>query len=98
MTRKTATIGELQVFTQDLKEFFNAQFKNSDSKFDDFKNSVNKNFEEVKDNQKSTNGRVKKLEIWRSFVVGFVLALNVIVYPALGYLLVRYFDVHLATH
>lgn len=96
--RQATTIGELTVFAEDLKENFNIQFSNLTTNFNTFKDDVNKNFNEVKENQKKTNGRIGKLELWRALIIGFVLAINVLVYPALGYFLVRYFDIHFIVH
>lgn len=46
------------------------EFGRLEQKLDDLQKTVEQGFEEVTELQKKTNGRVRKLEQWRSFLAG----------------------------
>lgn len=68
------TVGELNIFAQGIKEHLTSEINN-------LRNEMKAEFKEVKDKQDKTNGRVKRLEIWRAYIVGALAVLNTIVYP-----------------
>lgn len=60
--------------------------------------NLNKHFEkdgivhDIKEQVKSTNGRVKKLEIFKAYAVGALAIINVIILPMALYLIKDYMD------
>jgi hypothetical protein len=62
-------------------------------KFDNLKQAVDRNFssnqeahDEIKAYQQYTNGRVKSLEIWRSFILGGLSIITLLVLPMIVYI------------
>ena len=53
---------------------------------DDFHKLIQNNLEEIKEQIKISNGRLKNLELWRSFMIGGISVLTLLVVPILLYL------------
>jgi len=56
---------------------------------DEFHDHINENLKEIKLQVTVTNGRLKKLENWRSFVVGGLSVITLLIVPIILYLVTQ---------
>lgn len=69
-----STVGEVEIFAKGIKEHISTELKN-------IALDMHQGFEDIGKKQDYTNGRLRRLELWRSAIVGALMALNTIVYP-----------------